>query len=240
MLQFLDIGAFLAVFAAWFCILFTGRFPKGLHGYVAGVGRWNLRVQAYMLSLTDEYPPYSLSGLAGSAGKDSYVISSIVGGLMFAGYIALFATGVIGGFRGFDFRQTTTVHASYSQLKTGQETEFGNTWQADISLTRVEDPVGREYSLTPRSGERYISFYFDLRSDPDYSVHISDSEFRLEDANGNYYRPVVTSVSGRAMPTSFKGSASGIVMFSVPSGSQVANLRYRPVFGFKQVVFEFR
>ncbi len=46
-------------FIAWFAILFTGRYPQGLHTFVAGVFRWSLRVQAYIFSLTDEYPPFS-------------------------------------------------------------------------------------------------------------------------------------------------------------------------------------
>ena len=46
---------------AWFAILFTGRFPRGLFDYLVGVGRWALRVEAYMsLLVTDEYPPFSL------------------------------------------------------------------------------------------------------------------------------------------------------------------------------------
>lgn len=60
-LVFLAIGAVLAVIAAWFAILFTGRYPSGLFDYVVGVARWGLRVQAYgFLLLTDEYPPFSL------------------------------------------------------------------------------------------------------------------------------------------------------------------------------------
>jgi Domain of unknown function (DUF4389) len=60
-LFFLDIGAFFAVIIAWFAILFTGRYPRGLFDYVEGVIRWNNRVLAYALILvTDEYPPFSL------------------------------------------------------------------------------------------------------------------------------------------------------------------------------------
>jgi hypothetical protein len=60
-LFFLGIGAFVAVVIAWFAILFTGRYPRGLFDYVVGVGRWALRVYAYaFLLVTDRYPPFEL------------------------------------------------------------------------------------------------------------------------------------------------------------------------------------
>lgn len=58
----LFVGAVFAVIIAWFAILFTGRYPRGLFDYVVGVGRWWLRVQAYAtLLVTDRYPPFSLT-----------------------------------------------------------------------------------------------------------------------------------------------------------------------------------
>jgi len=60
-LVILAIGAIFAIFVAWFAILFTGRYPRGLFDYVVGVFRWGLRVEAYALLLvTDRYPPFSL------------------------------------------------------------------------------------------------------------------------------------------------------------------------------------
>jgi hypothetical protein len=61
-LIFLGIASFFAVIIAWFAILFTGRYPRGLFNFVEGVMRWSLRVEAYaMLLVTDTYPPFKLS-----------------------------------------------------------------------------------------------------------------------------------------------------------------------------------
>src|SRR3989449_3808374 len=60
-LFFLAIGAVVAVIIAWFAILFTGRYPRGLFDYVVGVIRWSNRVTGYaMVLVTDQYPPFSL------------------------------------------------------------------------------------------------------------------------------------------------------------------------------------
>ncbi len=59
-LIFLGIGAFIALVIAFFAVLFTGRFPEGLWTFVTGVSRWLYRVEAYVLLLTDPYPPFSL------------------------------------------------------------------------------------------------------------------------------------------------------------------------------------
>jgi len=61
-LFFLGIAAIVSIIIAWFAILFTGRYPKGLFDFVVGVFRWCLRVAAYAFLLTtDRYPPFSLS-----------------------------------------------------------------------------------------------------------------------------------------------------------------------------------
>jgi Domain of unknown function (DUF4389) len=59
-LAVLGIAAFVVVVVWVFVVLFTGRWTAGVRDFVVGVMRWNTRVNAYLLLLTDEYPPFRL------------------------------------------------------------------------------------------------------------------------------------------------------------------------------------
>jgi len=56
----LSVAWFVTLVIAWFAILFTGKYPEGLYNFGAGVMRWSIRTEAYMLLMRDEYPPFSL------------------------------------------------------------------------------------------------------------------------------------------------------------------------------------
>jgi hypothetical protein len=61
-LVFLGLASIICVICAWFAILFTGRYPRGLFDFVEGTLRWSNRVSGYAFVLvTDEYPPFRLS-----------------------------------------------------------------------------------------------------------------------------------------------------------------------------------
>ncbi len=61
-LMFLLIGLYFVNLIAFWAILITGKYPKGMHSFVVGVLRWAFRINAYMMFMTDTYPPFSLSG----------------------------------------------------------------------------------------------------------------------------------------------------------------------------------
>jgi hypothetical protein len=61
-LLFLWLAGLFVVIVAWFAILFTGRYPRGMFHFVEGVLRWGERVIAYaFLLVTDAYPPFRLA-----------------------------------------------------------------------------------------------------------------------------------------------------------------------------------
>lgn len=46
-------------FLAWWMVLITGEYPKGFHGWSVGLIRWQMRVNLYLLFMTDTYPPFT-------------------------------------------------------------------------------------------------------------------------------------------------------------------------------------
>ncbi len=61
LLIFLHLAAIVVAVIAWFAILFTGRYPRGIFDFVEGELRWHTSVVGYAFILvTDEYPPFRL------------------------------------------------------------------------------------------------------------------------------------------------------------------------------------
>ena len=59
-LLFLSIAGCLVTIFAWFAILFTGSHPASLNNFTEELLRWLIRVEAYLLLVTDAYPPFAL------------------------------------------------------------------------------------------------------------------------------------------------------------------------------------
>ena len=63
-LIFLGIAQFFVALVAQVVVAVNGEYPPGMFDFVAGVLRWGTRVVAFILSLTDRYPPFTLQPVA--------------------------------------------------------------------------------------------------------------------------------------------------------------------------------
>jgi hypothetical protein len=57
-IAFYAIAAAVVVVIAWFALVFTGRWPRGMYDFVAGFFRYSTAVHGYFYLLTDEYPRF--------------------------------------------------------------------------------------------------------------------------------------------------------------------------------------
>jgi hypothetical protein len=60
-LFFVSCAWWVTTIVAWFTILIDRRYPEGLYQFGVGALRWLIRVEAYVLLLVDDYPPFSLT-----------------------------------------------------------------------------------------------------------------------------------------------------------------------------------
>jgi hypothetical protein len=57
-IYFWTLAAYVVAIIAWFAIVFTGRWPRGLYDFSAGYWRYSTALFGYLGLLTDEYPPF--------------------------------------------------------------------------------------------------------------------------------------------------------------------------------------
>jgi len=232
-LEFLGLGAMIVTVIAWFFILFSGRYPRGMFDYVAGVMRWGARVWAYVLSLTDEYPPFNLSAGAGRAGGDAYLISTILGFLLAGGAVAGgVALALIAG-------DELEVQVNYRSLQDGRPASVVEIGDVMVALTSVSDPLSEDETLLePDPGKRLVMFEFSVANDSPRDVEIQRSDFDLKDEEEGNHDPELVLVAGHPAPKDVDEDrrAAVAVVFEVPEDVEPTELKYSPSFGFRNSV----
>jgi hypothetical protein len=156
-LSFLFIAVGLVVFISWWAILFSGKFPRGLHRFVVGVLRWAARVTAYVESLTDVFPPYSLNEEAAIGGEG---MSAAVGAALLA---LVIGGGTAGGVALYVYEHhASSVHVSLAQALSGDLTSGEGVVEMDnveFSLEGGDQSFSSDL-ISARSG--YVLVEFDV------------------------------------------------------------------------------
>ena len=217
------------VFIAWFAILFTGRYPRGLYDFVAGWLRWYARTAAYWMSLTDVFPAFSFTPETGRGGTTGYVVSALIGGILFFGAVAGLATLIA---------WPADVHeqrVSYDRLLNGDPSGQIEVAGMLVSLDGAEDPYETSDGiLQPASGHRLVLFYASVFNFNKADLGVDEWDFRLKDTGGRRYRPVLVTVDGVRAPQDVDFSAAFYVLFEIRRNSDPSELTFTPQIGFKE------
>ncbi len=212
----LTLGLVPVTVAAWLTLLVAGRHPPVLHHYTSGVVCWHARLAAYLQSLTDEFPAFSLRTTA------VYVESSRR--YRVSAFIGLIPTSAVVGFLVFIIGFTgthVTNDVSYVELRNGETTSSATVESGVMRLEMVRRPSRPTTRAVPtRADARYVAFAISIRNwrrrreKPCRSPH----QHRLEDADGQLHSPVLVGVDGVPGPGSIGSgrTGDGLVVFEVP------------------------
>ena len=248
-LWFLLIAVSAVTVIAWFAILFTGNYPRGMFQFVVGVQRWWWRITGYFASFNDRFPPYAVSAEAGPASNGSTVANGIIGGVATAGIAALFIT--VAAIQG----DVETIEADYAALQDGRaytirlRDVFEEEEEVTVRLTRAVDPGDDLIQvIRPAANERVIVFQWTIENDGTQDALITASAARLkieyEDGRDTETRTIgaaVIGVNNVTAPANIRsgGSASVQAVFVVPEDAEPLELRFSGGFANAGIKYEF-
>ncbi len=230
----------------WFAVLFTGKYPQGLHGYVTGIMRWSARVGAYTISLTDEFPPFSLSANAGAGSDSAQAFSAVAGVLATGGIVAGIVVAVI-----FSLGEDVVTDVSYERLvagevRAGEAVVEVNGWKLELvdGLDPANEVVGL---LQPLPGHRLVIFTFFITNVSDNSDRtvgfLHRNDFDMVDAMMQERAPLLVVVGRRSTPERVRPHETVRVdaVFEVGTGTRPESVSFGGGGPFLDTaVFEFR
>lgn len=233
---------------AWFAILVTGQYPRGVFNWVAGVVRWWFRVLSYQLLLHDRFPPFSTSAAAVRGSQGAFIASAATGSVVAGGFLTAVIAGLIAQSRPYE----ETV--SYARLVDGDETES----------TRIEDPAGdlvvtlaAAYDpgddfvpiLTPTRRERVVVFLWEVENERSTDELIDGGVAWLtvdqEDDDGDDVRKThgarIVTVANTTPPVRIAegGFVEVYAVFVLPEEAEPVSLRFRMQSAERPVRYEF-
>ncbi len=237
-LGFLMLAVFAVTVIAWFGILFTGNYPRGLFQFVVGIQRWYWRTTGYFMSFNDRFPPFALSAEAGPASNTSTVINGVIGALIGTGLVvSITAAAILGN------KPQTIDNLDWDKVQTGQQQPgfvFGNRFNDDeisIRLTRAFDP-GDQYLqiIQPSNDERIVVVQWVVVNASRRQALVTDdaASLKVEYEDGGKVKTksvgaIVIGVNNLAAPANIPdgGSATINAAFVIPADAVPLELRFR-------------
>lgn len=249
-LQFLGYALWVVSLLAWFAILFTGNYPRGLFGFSVGVQRWYWRMTSYQVSFNDRYPPYALSANAGPGSNSSVVINGVIGGLIGAGYAAVIVATIVAG------NKHQTEQVSYAQLLAGRgqvSNSFdvtGGDGEISVRLNQIYDPGDELIQIIrPGRGERIIVVRWTVTNGSSTHGLVAGDAASLEyrysgdgESRTKSERAEFIGVSDVSAPANVRSRATAVVqaVFIVPDDAEPLALWFRHGFARGGVKYELR
>jgi hypothetical protein len=248
------IGLWIAVvvvtFIAWFAILFTGSYPRGMHTFVVGVLRWTARVSAYVTSLTDEFPPFSLEHDA-APGRQERAFA--IAGAAVTVFVIAAAIGI--GIAVYLFTtEVESVSVSYEDALAGTldpRDAFRDMDSVGFGLTGgVDDVAPSAYGdlIQPEDGNRFVEFtvaYQNVQESEDQPFGEADVErdtLRLKTSEDDSVSPVILTADGFVAPTDVERESTYELraVFEIGEDDEVLELQAYPVSGLRRhIAWEF-
>lgn len=231
-LFFLSLASVFVIFIAWWAILFTGTFPRGLHKFVVGVLRWGARVAAYGQSLTDVFPPYSLDEDAGPGG--SLALSAVLG----VALVAVIGVGAAAAAVAINrvSHETKSVQVSYSAARSGSLPAAERSLTLDQVTANVEagsDPFTSDL-VKPVAGHRLVSFTLGYTNDrvfrPVGHHDVELNSLRVRTDQGTYDAVLLTADGALAPINVAHGRRVSLqALFEITVGETITELQIYPV-----------
>mgnify|MGYP000854040584 CR=1 FL=1 len=248
-LWFLWLAVMVTTFLAWFGILFTGNYPRGLFGFSVGVQRWQWRLWSYQASFNDRYPPYALSASAGPGSSSSVVINGVIGGLISAGYAAIIVAAIVAA------NKHETEQVNYAQLLAGRaqvsnsfDTSSGD--RATLRLNQAFDPGDDHIQvLRPARGERIVVVRWTVVNSTGLSRTVAGDaariEYRYSDDGKTKTKgedAVLIGVNDVTAPASIRSGGTAVIqaVFIIPDDAEPTALWFHHGFAQGGVKYELK
>ncbi len=221
---FVQFAWYFTSFIAWWAILFTGRFPRGLHRFGTGAMRWYQRQLAYLLLLRDEYPPYSISA---DAKPGNEAVSAVIGFPFFAAYVAIYALQFQSIFSG-----AHTVDASLAPGAIARDRPSAKAGSLRVTLLDYERTSFSTIVTVEAEKDGWLPTFF---TPVLFSLEDCDSPFAFAE-NPSYG---VEDYEGDSFDVYWRdGTDRATLFFDVPPSREVCAIKYFTMSG--ELRFRFR